>query len=55
MTKHREADQYSEQEAERRRDEIVRRMLSTPPKPHANTKPAKRRKPARKKIAPKAD
>jgi hypothetical protein len=35
MTKQREAEQYSEQETDRRRDEIVRRMLNTPPKPHA--------------------
>ena len=35
-------DQHSEQEASRRRDEIVRRMLSTPPKPHAKPEPGRR-------------
>ena len=28
-------DQFSDQEAARRRDEVVRRMLATPPQPHA--------------------
>jgi len=31
-------DQYTEQEAAARRDAVVKRMLSTPPKPHAEMK-----------------
>jgi hypothetical protein len=28
-------DEYSEAEAVQRRDEVLKRMLNTPPKPHA--------------------
>lgn len=30
---------YTEEEANRRRDEVVKRMLNTPPKPHPKKKP----------------
>ncbi|HLZ67480.1 MAG TPA: hypothetical protein VKQ29_14695 [Aliidongia sp.] len=36
-------EQYSDEEATRRRDEIIKRMINTPPKPHApksKTRPA---------------
>jgi hypothetical protein len=32
----------TEKEAERLRDEVVRRMLNTPPKPHLKPKPGRR-------------
>lgn len=35
MAKHDSGDDYSEAEAAQRRDEVLKRMLSTPPKPHA--------------------
>ena len=31
-------DQYSDEEAERRREDALKRMLSTPPKQHAEMK-----------------
>jgi hypothetical protein len=37
-TKREMDDQYSEQEIARRRDETIKRMLNTPPKPHAEMK-----------------
>jgi hypothetical protein len=41
-------DQYSDKEAEQRREAVLKRMLATPPKPHAatekkNPSPAKRK------------
>jgi hypothetical protein len=39
-------NQYSDQEAERRRDEALRRALSMPPKPHK--KPSKKKGAARR-------
>jgi hypothetical protein len=41
MTK--KADSYGEREAARRRDEIVRRMIATPPKPFTPPARPKRR------------
>lgn len=31
-----------EKEVERQRDEVIRRMLNTPPKPHPKPKPGRR-------------
>jgi len=36
------ADKRDEKETERLRDEVVRRMLHTPPKPHPKPKPGRR-------------
>jgi len=46
MSKPKNEDQYSEQEAQRRRDAVVKHMLSTPPKPHAEMKVGKPRRAA---------
>jgi hypothetical protein len=34
-------DQFSDEEAARRRDEVVKRMIATPPQPHKPAKPAR--------------
>jgi hypothetical protein len=34
MDSKRKEESYSEQEAAKRRDEVLKRMLNTPPKPH---------------------
>ena len=34
-------DQHSDEEAARRRDEVVKRMLATPPQPRPSPKPKK--------------
>lgn len=36
-------DSVSETETDKRRDEVVRRMLNTPPKPHPKPKEGRRR------------
>lgn len=36
-----EPEEYSPEEAARRRDEIIRRMINTPPKPHKDGSPKK--------------
>jgi hypothetical protein len=45
-------DSYSEQETAQRRDAVIKRMLSTPPKPHSEmkigkAKPIKQKRPKR--------
>jgi hypothetical protein len=49
MAKNTETDTYSDEETARRRDEVVRRMLNTPPQPRK----AKPQKPASKPKAAK--
>lgn len=39
-------EMYTDAEASRRRDEVVRRMASTPPKPKADAHPKKKKKAA---------
>jgi len=42
-----DTDQLTPEEAARRRDEVVKRMLATPPKPHnAHAKKPERKPPA---------
>lgn len=43
MDKKRDESQFSEEETARRRDEVIRRMANTPPKPRATSQnpPAK--------------
>jgi hypothetical protein len=38
MTTKRPDDKFSDEEATRRRDAVIKRMLSTPPKPHSELK-----------------
>jgi hypothetical protein len=42
MSKNRD-DSYSEEETARRRDAVIKRVLSTPPKPHSEMKLGKPR------------
>jgi hypothetical protein len=46
--------QYSEQETARRRDEVIKQMLATPPKPHSEMKIGKSRRKAEKSPKKKA-
>jgi hypothetical protein len=39
---------YSDEEAARRRDAVVRRMIATPPKPHKPSSPKAKTRPANK-------
>jgi hypothetical protein len=41
-------DTYSDDEAARRRDAVVRRMIATPPKPHKPSAPKRKTRPASK-------
>lgn len=43
MTRPREKDTYSNKETERRAEAALKRMLSTPPKPHKDSKLGKKR------------
>jgi hypothetical protein len=43
---------YSEQEAAQRRDAVIKRMLSMPPKPHAEMKIGKPRRKMASSVAP---
>jgi hypothetical protein len=36
------SDETAEEEVERRRDEVIKRMLNTPPKAHPKPKPGRR-------------
>lgn len=42
MTKQADDEGLSEEEVEKRRDEVLRRMLNTPPKKHPKPKPGRR-------------
>lgn len=42
MTNDKEGTVGDGEEVERRRDEVIRRMLNTPPKPHPKPKPGRR-------------
>lgn len=48
MHKDTTADQYTPEEAQHRRDEVVKRMLNTPPKPHKEQKKKTGKKPKNK-------
>lgn len=37
-------EEFSPEEAARRRDEVIRRMANTPPQPKANPRPKKKKK-----------
>jgi hypothetical protein len=41
-------DRYSEEETARRRDEVTRRMINTPPQLHRAPKPKSKERPASK-------
>jgi len=41
--KTKEPDQFTDEEIARRRDEVIRRMANTPPKPHSEMKIGKRK------------
>jgi hypothetical protein len=49
MTKQKQKDQFSEQEAARRRDAVTKHMIDTPPKPHSEMKIGKRKRGSNKK------
>jgi len=57
MTKEQNADQYSDEEADRRMNSALRRALTTPPKPQATVRhPRRKAKPAGEdRSAPKRD
>ncbi len=44
MSKHREDENFSTQEAARRRDEVIRRMANTPPQPKLTPRQGKKKK-----------
>jgi hypothetical protein len=49
MNKKQSNDQFGEQETARRRDAVIKLMLSTPPKPHSEMKLGKRKRAAKRK------
>jgi hypothetical protein len=46
------SDLYSDEETARRRDDVIRRMANTPPKPHSQMKIGKRKAKAQPKERP---
>jgi hypothetical protein len=46
-------ERYSDEETARRRDELAKRMLATPPKPHSEMKLGKRKPKAKGDGVPK--
>ena len=44
MNEDKAGEQYTEQEIARRRDDVIRRMANTPPKPHSAMKIGEKRK-----------
>ena len=49
-----EDERYNEQEAARRRDEVIRRMANTPPQPKATPRPKNKKKAAVGRVVRKA-
>lgn len=47
-----ENDTYSPEEAARRRDEVIHRMVNTPPQPHGKTRHSEKKKAPVAKRAP---
>jgi hypothetical protein len=44
-----DSDQLSPQETERRREDALKKMLATPPQPHAKQKPSPQKRKAKKR------
>jgi hypothetical protein len=42
-------DHYSDKDTERRREAALKKMLATPPKPHAKQKPSLKKRKAKKR------
>jgi hypothetical protein len=45
-------DQFTDEEIARRRDDVIRRMANTPPKPHSEMKIEKRKAKVSQKVSP---
>jgi hypothetical protein len=54
MSRHKLPDDYSEDEAALRRDEVMKRMLQTPPKRHDEMKVGKTKPKPRDRAKPKS-
>jgi hypothetical protein len=52
MAGDRNEEQFTEEEIARRRDEVIRRMANTPPKPHSEMKLGKRKAKASAMASP---